>query len=82
MEDFLNWLANNKKMTKRSSRDVVSRIRRVKRLLDIDEITKESVSRLEEEALYQNYSVSIKSQLKRAVLLKLEYEEEHNVQKN
>ncbi len=78
MNEFVNWLMTEKKLSNRSARDVLSRTKRIKRLLDIDIITNTTQKALEEEEAYHNYSASIKSQLKRAALLNLEFEEKFN----
>lgn len=71
--DFKEWLITEKKYSERSSKDVLSRLRRVNALLKediIDNATLDKLINLEE---FKSLSVSIRSQLKRAIKLNIEY---------
>ncbi len=78
---FKNWLLNNKKFTERSSKDVISRYKRVCKILQTEEITKESIIKLSKMEEFNKNSTFIRSQLKRAISLYLEYSicEEENL---
>ena len=70
---FYEWLLTEKKMSKRSAKDVLSRCKRVCNLLSIDEISEDSLTQLTLAVKFNDKSMFIKSQLKRAVSLWLEY---------
>ena len=63
-------------MGARSAKDVVSRCGRVSRMLAIEEINEKAISSLIEYSDFQNSSTFVKSQLKRAVSLYLEFSTE------
>lgn len=73
---FVEWLTTNKGMGTRSAKDVVSRCGRVSRMLAIEEINEKAISSLIENSDFQNSSTFVKSQLKRAVSLYLEFSTE------
>lgn len=70
---FYEWLLTEQKMGQRSAKDVLSRCKRVCNLLSVDEISEETLSQLTLADKFNNNSIFIKSQLKRAVSLWLEY---------
>ncbi len=70
---FKDWLLNNKNFTERSAKDVISRYKRVCKILQTEEITKESIVKLSKIEEFNKNSIFIKSQLKRSVSLFLEY---------
>ena len=72
-QEFLIWLESERNMSIRSARDVVSRLRRVVRLLGSDSLDITSLSELSEVDSFNNCSMFIKSQLRRSVNLYLEY---------
>lgn len=78
---FKNWLLNSKNFTERSSKDVISRYKRVCKILQTEEITKESIIKLSKMEEFNKNSTFIRSQLKRAISLYLEYSicEEENL---
>lgn len=73
---FVEWLTTSKGMGTRSAKDVVSRCGRVNRMLEVNEIGENSISLLLENGNFQNSSTFVKSQLKRAVSLYLEFSTE------
>lgn len=75
---FLDWLVVNKKMTQRSAKDVLSRCKRVLRIIDKDVIHKGTLEQLNASEEFNAKSVFIKSQLRRAVNLLCEYEDGNN----
>ena len=72
---FLEWLSAEKSMGARSAKDVVSRCGRVSRLLGIEELGTDAIELLKENDDFQNSSTFIRSQLKRAVSLCVEFQE-------
>ena len=72
---FLEWLSTEKSMRARSAKDVVSRLSRVSRLLGIEELGVDTIDLLKENDEFQNSSTFIRSQLKRAVSLYVEFQE-------
>ena len=73
---FVEWLTTTQGMGARSAKDVVSRCGRVSRMLSIEEINEKAISSLIENSDFQNGSTFVKSQLKRAVSLYLEFSTE------
>ena len=70
---FLNWLTNEKAFSKRAAKDVISRCRRVYKILESEQLNRHSLINLQEAPEYQESSLFVKSQLKRAILLYLEF---------
>lgn len=73
---FKQWLQDEKNMSSRSATDVVSRCKRINRMTEEYEINDNTVSVLIEMESYDNMSSYIKSQLKRAATLYLEFTKE------
>ena len=72
---FLEWLSSEKSMSARSAKAVVSRCSRVHRLLGIEELGVDAIDLLKKNDEFQNSSTFIRSQLKRAVSLYVEFQE-------
>lgn len=72
-EKLLEWLVNEKKMGVRSAKDVLSRCGRVYRMLGVDFIDGNTLESLLKNEDFMACSMFIKSQLKRAVSLYLEF---------
>lgn len=72
-ESFLAWLEEERKMSVRSARDVVSRLKRAIILLETGEINEESVDRLDSTPAFTKCTMFIKSQLRRSVKLYQEF---------
>lgn len=70
---FKQWLQNEKRMSIRSANDVISRCKRINRLTERDVIDDATVAILVEMELYDEMSLYIKSQLKRAATLYMEF---------
>ena len=70
---FKEWLMKEKGFTNESARDVVSRIKRIKALLNISEISTNTLKTLNENQVFLNCSTSVRSQLRRAITLYNEY---------
>ena len=70
---FYDWLVTEKNMSNRAAKDVLSRCKRVCSLLNIQEINKDSLNELLSNERFRSCSMFIKSQLKRAIVLALEF---------
>ena len=70
---LLEWLMNEKKMSIRSAKDVLSRRGRIYRMLDIGSIDRDTMETLQNNEEFKASSMFIKSQLKRTVTLCLEF---------
>ncbi len=70
---FIEWLITEKSMNERSAKDVISRCGRVNRLLGVEELGENVIDLLKENDKFQNSSTFIRSQLKRAVSLYIEF---------
>ena len=73
-----NWLIEKRGYSPRSARDVECRINRVKKILGIDKITEKTINQLEENEVFNEMSVSVKSQMRVAVRIYLEFKGECN----
>ena len=72
-QNLLVWLMDDKKMSKRAAKDVLSRCGRVYRILGVDYLDDSSIMKLQETQEIQESSMFVKSQLKRTVTLCLEF---------
>ncbi len=70
---FYDWLINEKKISVRSAKDVLSRCRRICSFLSISEFDANTTNDLNENKSFIAQSTFIKSQLRRAVSLWNEY---------
>lgn len=83
MEGFENWLVVEKSYSNRAARDVVSRCKRSERILHCAKrLDSYYVFLLQQQTEYQALSATVKSQIKRAVNLQLEYAEYLDKQRN
>lgn len=73
---FKQWLQDEKKMSTRSATDVVSRCKRINKMIDEENIDENTISILIDMEAFANMSTFIKSQLKRAATLYLEFSKE------
>ncbi len=73
MMDFTNWLMEKKGFSRKASNDSLSRLKRVKGILCSEKITDSTLKDLENAAGFKSLSVSVKSQLRRAIRLYLEF---------
>lgn len=71
---FLDWLIADKKMSQRAAKDVLSRCKRVSKIIGDDVLNKKTIEHLNASEEFNAKSIYIKSQLKRAVNLFCEYE--------
>lgn len=72
--EFLTWLLENKNMSIRSAKDVVSRLKRALLIIQCDKLNNRSIQALNSEANFLDLSVSVKSQLRRAISLYIEFQ--------
>ena len=75
--DFYDWLLNEKKLSQRAAKDVISRYKRIIKLLNIDEIDTFTIEKLNTNAEFVETSMFIKSQLRRACSLWNEFGEKY-----
>lgn len=75
---LLEWLTSEKSMSIRSAKDVISRCSRVCKMLNISSIGSDTLENLQDNNIFEESSTFIKSQLKRAVALYLEFDSEMN----
>lgn len=73
---FLDYLVNEKKLNQRSAKDVISRCKRVEKIVGSEEIDNSTMDQLLLEEDFSNCSMFVKSQLKRCVSLYQEYVKE------
>lgn len=66
---FYDWLVNEKSMSTRSAKDVLSRCRRICKYIDPNDIDSKTIDLLNSNAAFNNQTMFIKSQLRRAVVL-------------
>ena len=72
-EEFRAWLKSNKGLSTRSSNDVISRLKRVMILADVETVDSNTNSLLESSNQFVSCSMSVKSQLRRAIILYNEF---------
>lgn len=70
--NFSEWLEKEKGMSHKSSHDAASRLKRASIILGVDDMSGMDVKKLEEKESFRALSITVKSQLRRAVRL---YEE-------
>ncbi len=70
---FKEWLIAEKGITVRTASDIPSRLRRIVKLLGTSTIDSDTYTALKGNLAYKQYSVTVRSQMKRAITLYLEY---------
>lgn len=65
--EFREWLMKEKQYSDRASRDVQSRLKRALSLSGEKEITPETLTKIEANMEFKGLSMSVKSQIRRAV---------------
>ncbi len=73
LDEYHAWLEEVMSITKRGANDVVSRLRRAMKLLDVNTIDETTIDALIANLEFQSFNSVIKSQIKRAVSLYLEF---------
>lgn len=71
--NFQEWLIDEKKYSNKGSGDVISRMKRIKRILGKDEMDENSLMELQGTSEFATLSMNVKSQLRRAIRLFLEF---------
>lgn len=71
--EFREWLIEDKQYSDRASRDVNSRLKRALYLSGENEISLETLAKIEYNIEFNGLSTSVKSQIRRAVKLYQEY---------
>ncbi len=71
--EFREWLMKEKQYSERASRDVQSRIKRALILAGENEISVDTLSKVESNLEFKGLSMSVKSQIRRAVKFYQEY---------
>lgn len=71
--EFTEWLQNEKSMSVRSARDVVSRLKRCLKLTGANEVNTKTANELNKSAEFDELTTFVKSQLKRSVTLYIEF---------
>lgn len=71
---MLEWIINEKNMSIRSAKEAISRCGRVCRMLHTDSISSDTLKNLQNNYEFEESSMFIKSQLKRAVTLYNKFE--------
>ena len=72
-KNFSDWLEKEKGFSKKGAHDVTSRLKRVRLLLNDDRIPEDAIEKLKNVEEFKALSVSVRSQLRRADRLYLEY---------
>lgn len=71
---FVDWLKVSYNYSERSAKDTLSRVRRASKICDFDSIPDDSyLFYLQQEEKYNSLSISVRSQIKRALLLYKEF---------
>ena len=71
--NFREWLINEKQYSDRASRDVQSRLKRALVLSVEEEVSAETLTKIESNMEFKGLSMSVKSQIRRAVKFYQEY---------
>ena len=71
--NFREWLINEKQYSDRASRDVQSRLKRALVLSAEEEVSAETLTKIESDMEFKGLSMSVKSQIRRAVKFYQEY---------
>ena len=71
--NFREWLINEKQYSDRASRDVQSRLKRALVLSAEEEVSAETLTKIESNMEFKGLSMSVKSQIRRAVKFYQEY---------
>ena len=72
-DDFLSWLLDKKMLSQRAAKDVVSRCKRVCKILNTRDIEISTIEKLNTNLEFAEKSVFVKSQMRRACNLWVEF---------
>jgi len=70
---FREWLVKEKQYSDRASRDVQSRLKRALALSGEEDVSAETLAKIESNMEFKGLSMSVKSQIRRAVKFYQEY---------
>lgn len=70
---FLKWLIEEKNLSNRAAKDVVSRCKRICKMLNTDDIKNSTIGALNTNTEFSEKSMFVKSQLRRASKLWIEF---------
>lgn len=76
-DNFLNWLLDEKKLSRRAAKDVISRCKRVCKILNTKDVENLAIEKLNTNLEFAEKSMFIKSQLRRACNLWIEFGAEY-----
>ena len=76
MEEYKKWLQDSKNLSYKVAMDNASRIKRAMAILCVENIGVDSIESLEKNEEFRSLSVSVKSQIRRAIRLYIEYQKE------
>ena len=76
--DFTDWLKQDKNLKRDSAYDVKSRLNRVKKILNSERINEKTIVDLNKNSTFLALNCPIRSQLRGAVKLYLEYSSKHS----
>lgn len=71
--NFSEWLEIEKGMSRKSSHDAASRLKRAMNILGTEYVTGEELNLLEEKDEFTSLSITVRSQLRRALRLYAEF---------
>lgn len=79
--EFVDWLTKELKYTPKAARDVVSRCKRAESILSANDFTDTDLYlfKLNQENAFKVLSVSVRSQIRRAIRLHTAYKEKNNL---
>ena len=72
-DNFLNWLLGEKNLSHRAAKDVISRCRRICKMLNISELGDSTIEKLNTNKEFSEKSMFVRSQLRRACNLWIEF---------
>lgn len=71
--EFTQWLMNEKGFKDKAAHDVLSRLKRVQKLLNSEKIPDDVIAKLEANSEFKEISMCVRSQLRRSAKLYIEY---------
>lgn len=72
-DNFFEWLVDEKNMSQRAAKDVISRCKRLCKILNSTKIENTTIEKLNNNTEFLDKSMFIKSQLRRACTLWIEF---------
>lgn len=71
--NFNEWLVKEKGFSERATIDIMSRLKRLKMILETNDIPQDALTAIEKKQEFQELSMCVKSQLRRTTRLYFEY---------